>query len=761
MMEIPGYSIEKELGRGGTARVYLAVQKKFGRLVAIKVVSSQFTNDPTFGKRFVRESRIVAQLMHPHIVQVHDVGVADENYYLVMEFLRGGDLNRKLNQGLHMQQVLQVVRDIARALEFAHSKGYVHRDIKPENILFREEGSAVLSDFGIARVMENDSSMTRQGTVVGTPQYMSPEQAAGKAVDGRSDIYSLGIVFFKMLTGEVPFKADTAIAIGIKHIQDPVPSLPEQLKAFQGIMNKVLSKNPNDRFQSGIELERAVDALRVEGLVPNSVIKTDVVSTDEILAVKQTMEIAIDDNGAIRAEAGRYSSRYRKRKKRRIGTGLMICVLLVGGLAGLYFSPYGEKQIGKLLSSYGLSEDPDLRELWRDASALRRDPSQSLSAVVAAHRRVLDLDGTHVEALDSIAGLSAQWKQDISLAIESQNVALAESKLKEAASVFQNDEAFSALRERIDNSRRAVSLVQTTQALIQSHGISDLPSATTAVQSYKEALRLDPNVGEAQQELITLAKFFTERADEALLANDMTAAISYLERASTANENIAGLAAVREKIQQANALQGELALLLQQASQLRANHALIYPAGENAAELYRRVLATDPGNVIAAQGLDEVFTQVLGEVTQHIENGRLEQVSQIVDRATQIGFESTKVDELNALHKAEVDRQETVKQLLADASRHFQNGYITEPADNNVVASAREVIRLDPGNVQALAHLNKSAERLKEVADQAYTAGLRAEALLYLDLALTVRPDVPEWRVIRDSWSRDDRAQAE
>ena len=758
-MDIPGYSIERELGRGGTARVYLAVQKKFGRLVAVKVVSSQFTNDPTFGKRFVRESRIVAQLTHPNIVQVHDVGVADKNYYLVMEFLRGGDLNRKLNQGLHMQQVLQVIRDIARALEFAHSKGYVHRDIKPENILFREEGSAVLSDFGIARVMENGSNMTRQGSVVGTPQYMSPEQAAGKSVDGRSDLYSLGIVFYKMLTGEVPFKADTAIAVGIKHLQNPVPAMPEHLSAFQAIINKVLAKNPAERFQTGAELERAVDALQVEGLVPNNVVKTDVVSTDEILAVKQTMEIVPDDNGAIRAEAGPYSVRYRKRRKKRYGLGLVLGIVLVGGVSAFYFTPFGEQQIKNMLLSYGITEDTTLRELWRDASALRRDPSQSLSAVVAAHRRVLVLDAGHAEALDSIAGLSAQWKQDISLAIESQNVALAESKLKEAAVVFQSDDDFALLGERIENHRRAVSLVQATLALIQSHGISDLPSATTAVQSYKEALRLDPNVSDAQEGLDTLAQFFTQLADEALLANDMTGAISYLERASTANEAIPGLTALREKVQQANALQGELALLLQQASQLRADNALIYPAGGNAAELYRRVLATDPDNVIAAQGLDEVFTQVLSDVTRLIGEGDLDRVSKIVDRAAQIGFETAKVDELNVLHKAEVDRQEMVKQLLADANRHFQDGFITEPVDHNVIASAREIIRLDPGNTQASALLNQSAERLMEVAEEAHAAGLRAEALLYLDLALTVRPDATEWRVVRDSWSNDNNAQ--
>ena len=180
-LEIPGYSIEREIGRGGMARVYLAVQKKFGRLVAIKVVSPEYTADPSFGKRFVREARIIAQLSHPNIVQVHDAGVNDQCYYLVMEYLRGGDLNRRLKRGLHMQAAISVVKDIARGLDSAHAKGFVHRDIKPENILFREDGSAVLSDFGVARVISSGASITQHGTVVGTPQYMSPEQAAGRA----------------------------------------------------------------------------------------------------------------------------------------------------------------------------------------------------------------------------------------------------------------------------------------------------------------------------------------------------------------------------------------------------------------------------------------------------------------------------------------------------------------------------------------------------------------------------------------------------
>ena len=254
-------------------------------------------------KRFVREARIIAQLSHPNIVQVHDAGVNDQCYYLVMEYLRGGDLNRRLKRGLHMQAAISVVKDIARGLDNAHSKGFVHRDIKPENILFREDGSAVLSDFGVARVISSGASITRHGTVVGTPQYMSPEQATGKPLDGRSDIYSLGVVFYRMLTGEVPFKADSAVAVGIRHLQDPVPRLPGHLSAMQTVVDRFLAKKPEARFQTGAEVIDALDGVRAAGMVPNTVIKTEVVNTAEIRAIGDSVSMPVlRDGRTIRAE---------------------------------------------------------------------------------------------------------------------------------------------------------------------------------------------------------------------------------------------------------------------------------------------------------------------------------------------------------------------------------------------------------------------------------------------------------------------------
>ncbi len=259
-LDITGYRIKEELGRGGMATVYLAVQESVLREVALKVMSPVLRADPSFGERFMREARIAANLHHRHVVAIHDVGVQDDYHYIAMELLSGGDINSRFREGMAVSDCLRVTMEIARALDYAHSKGFVHRDIKPDNILFREDGSAVLTDFGIARATDSSTQMTRTGAVVGTPHYMSPEQARGKPLDHRSDLYSLGIVFYEMLTGRLPYEASDSLAVGIKHITEPIPELPERVAQLQPFLDRILAKDRDRRFQTG---EDVAEALRV------------------------------------------------------------------------------------------------------------------------------------------------------------------------------------------------------------------------------------------------------------------------------------------------------------------------------------------------------------------------------------------------------------------------------------------------------------------------------------------------------------------
>lgn len=260
-MKIPGYRVHKKIGSGGMAAVYLGTQEAFDRKVAIKIIANTSFDSDEAVERFRREANIIAGLSHQHIVPVYDVGSIGNYQFLAMEYLPGGELTTLIKAGLEPNESLDIIQQIARALHFAHNKGYIHRDVKPDNIMFREDLSAVLTDFGIARPKNDNVAMTERGKVVGTPIYMSPEQSQNKPIDGRADLYSLGVILFQMLTKELPYKEEDAFALAVQHIQDPIPKLPASLSRFQAVINKLMAKEPDQRFQTGLELVKALDQL--------------------------------------------------------------------------------------------------------------------------------------------------------------------------------------------------------------------------------------------------------------------------------------------------------------------------------------------------------------------------------------------------------------------------------------------------------------------------------------------------------------------
>jgi serine/threonine-protein kinase PpkA len=261
-IDIPGYKVKKELGAGGMAKVYLAIDTKLDRPVALKVLSPAFAENSRITKRFIKEAKTAAQLQHSNIVSIFDVGKQGTMNYIAMEYLQENLKDRiKQGAGLKAREALAIVKDVAKALSYAHKKGYVHRDIKPDNIMFRKDGAVVLVDFGIVKAVNEKTKLTRTGISVGTPQYMSPEQIRARKVDGRSDIYSLGIVLYELLTGKLPYQADDLVKLALQHTGGPIPKLPAKLKDYQPLIEKMLAKNPHERVRNTEGLIRLIDAL--------------------------------------------------------------------------------------------------------------------------------------------------------------------------------------------------------------------------------------------------------------------------------------------------------------------------------------------------------------------------------------------------------------------------------------------------------------------------------------------------------------------
>lgn len=266
VIEIPGYYLKRTIGSGGMATVYLAVQESLQREVALKVMTPALSADETFAARFRREARTIAQLSHPNIVQIFDVGTTKDNHnYFSMQYLPGGTLKDRIGRRLDEMEIFRIFTGVLRALGFAHDLGFVHRDVKPENVLFDVTGTPVLSDFGIARAVRSSTRITETGMSVGTSKYMSPEQARGATVDARSDLYSVGVVLYETLTGAPPFDAEDTFAVAYAHVNEPVPNLPPQLRVWQPVLGRVMAKDPRERFPSADAFIKALEKIARQG----------------------------------------------------------------------------------------------------------------------------------------------------------------------------------------------------------------------------------------------------------------------------------------------------------------------------------------------------------------------------------------------------------------------------------------------------------------------------------------------------------------
>ncbi|MGD8956259.1 MAG: serine/threonine-protein kinase [Chromatiaceae bacterium] len=372
-MNIPGFEIGRVLGEGGMATVYLAQQLSLGRQVALKVMSpALIAADGGFCERFINEGKIIAKLRHQHIVTIYDIGCAnDRDYFMAMEYCPGGTLKQYILDGRSRSQALTILRQIAAALGYAHDHGFIHRDIKPGNVLFRDDGTAVLSDFGIAKTVDGSTRVTREGWAIGTPEYMSPEQAAGKDLSPSSDLYSLGVVLYETLTGQKPFRGPDALSTAMQHANAPIPHLPSEFVWLQHVLDGLLAKNPLERFASADELIAEIDAVERARPQPRDEDATRILDPGALSAAR---------------ESGPHERRVARRRTANLGlTALIVVIVAVGAWFALEGLPF-------------FSADTGVERVASPTDALvRPEPPPALPPQVAARiARLLDVAQMHM-----------------------------------------------------------------------------------------------------------------------------------------------------------------------------------------------------------------------------------------------------------------------------------------------------------------------------------------------------------------------------
>lgn len=478
---IPGYIIEKKLGQGGMASVYLASQEKSGQQVALKIMSDTLGEDDVWIRRFIKEAQIIAQLSHPNIIPVFDVGTHESHFFISMETMDGGDLESKMAQGISIPEVLKVIVGVAAGLDFAGEKGFVHRDIKPDNVMFRDDGSPVILDFGIVKQKNaTDDKMTKTGTVIGTSDYMSPEQIQGQELDERSDIYSLGCMMFELLAGRTPYQGESAMAVLLQHVNEPPPELPQSLQVFQPIISKAMAKKVNQRYARAQEMIE-----HLQDLTPD--IKK--------LIAKQQSNANTADNSITKANTA-------------ISEEVATVVRKQAGA------------VHKKVSSTAITSDIEISDVLKDARAtIHHFSAATLSKKVKRTRAFI--------ILASVVAISALSY----VAYQQLHVAPLEMARAEQAMA--------------DKSRKKIAALLTEASIIhKALNYSELVSTDKLVTAYREILRIDPDNSQAQSALNKLGASYIELAEKNLKAGNMDLAVTYrdyAERLSPGDQNLLAL----------------------------------------------------------------------------------------------------------------------------------------------------------------------------------------------------------------------------
>ena len=795
MIEIRGYRLLRQLGRGGMATVYLAMQESVDREVALKVMSPALLADPNFGERFLREAKIVAKLHHRHVVGIHDVGRSGDHHYIAMEYLGGGPVLHKDGNPRPVAFALRVIREIATALDYAHKKGFVHRDVKPDNILLRDDGSSALTDFGIARALDPAARMTQTGAVVGTPHYMSPEQARGRSIDGRSDLYSLGIVLYEMLVGRVPYEAEDSLAVGIMHISQPVPELPDALGHLQPLISRMLAKQPEERWQDGAALAAVIagferhsgakiDTPMSAVAEPDSFWREPPVGlyaatptpanrtppplthtptppsrippshdahrerTEPNLGRLDEIVAAVGDD-SLRAERdGRTSQRVRRSRVPWLAIAALAAIAL-GVAAWTYqdklraFLPRTEfndtlTRAQRALDEGHLAGTPDsARELFQAARAQDPDNDVARAGLERVGQKLLDRAGEELKRND--------------LAAARQSLDAARELLGGGAAV---DSVAQALTKAESGDAETTQLVdQAKIALDAGHVLGDGGSAAL----YKRLLAADASSALAQSGLQKSADVLAGEARSAFAAHDLATAAARIDSIAGILPTYSALAELRGQLAQAH--EGDRAALdatVQRAEeQMRAGH--LSGGDDSALELYRAVLKQDAANTRAKEGLRRIAQSFVLQANAAIEDNNPTSADKLLASAAQLApdlpeLREARVNLRELRERIDIDAErpvltaadnEAVQQLVAEAAKAADAGNLIIPPGDSAYDKYRAALAIDGNSKAALDGIARLPALAKQLFDKALGDGTPMRARALLDTVRQIAPSDP------------------
>ncbi len=515
--------------------VYLATQESLQRPVALKVLNPLHSDTPEFTERFLNEGRVLASLVHSNIITIHDIGVADGVHYIAMEYVEGGDLKQRMRKGLVIPEALGHVEAVARALDYAHRKGIVHRDVKPANVMFRSDGTLVLTDFGIAKQLGGNSDLTITGSTIGSPHYLSPEQAQGKQVDARADIYSIGIMLFETLTGSKPYRGESDIETVLKHLTHPPPKLPPELVEVQPLLDRVLAKNVDERIDSAEEVAQELRKVRKGWSGPMEVtpLRLEVPEPETAISVDQDAETAAHPTGS--------------------SLGSWLKLVMVGALTGavilvgLLFA--GRMYLDDLLGGEGALATISPRPDGRPADTPAPAPAPS-SALAAAVRQPAARDP--VATAGSAAQAAPEPEPDVPLgrealaAVESPGIpeqrAQATTRSRSAASAGGAEPEEARIAALLESADEAIEELRLTR-----------PEGNSAIDFIAQVLELDPGNQAARASFKRIAGRYAVLARNGMGKGDFVKARLYVDRGLEVDATNADLKALDAELDERSA----------------------------------------------------------------------------------------------------------------------------------------------------------------------------------------------------------------